>query len=765
MIEHYGNWLIRWRYFVLFATLILVALTTLGFPLKFETDYRIFFKKDNPQLLAFEELQDTYTKSDNVLFVLAPQNGQVFTNQTLEALEWLTHQAWQIPYSIRVDSITNFQYTYAQEDELIVEDLITDAKALSQTNIERIRKIVLQEPQLVNHLISATGHVAGINVTVQLPGKQQDKEVPEVVEFVRNLADQVRERYPQIEVYLTGIVVLNNAFPEASQQDLSTLVPAMFLLIFILLWLLLRVWSGIVATVLLVLLATVSALGLAGLMGISLAGPSTAAPIMILTLAIADSVHILTVIRHEIHNNGRTKYEAIVESLRVNFLPIFLTSLTTAIGFLSMNFSDVPPFRDLGNIVAMGVFIAFILSVSFLPALMAILPVRSNQKASFLNKLGFSSSSLLMEHLGQFVVQRQHNLMWSMAAFIVFLIAFLPRNEINDIFWEYYDETFAFRIASDFTAEHLTGVTDIHYSLGAGQSDGINDPKFLRMVANFVEWYRQQPEVIHVSSIIEILKRLNKNMHGDDPSYYRLPEQRNLVAQYLLLYEMSLPYGLDLNNQINVDKSATRVSVLLKNLSDNEVLAVEKRAQQWLQKNAQFEVSGASSIIMFVHMNSRNIRSMLWGAILALVLVSIILIVALRSVKFGLISLIPNLVPAAMAFGLWGMLVGQVGVGLSVVAGLTIGIVVDDTIHYLNKYLHARREQGLSSPEAVRYAFRNVGMALCITSIVLVAGFLILSLSHFYATVTMGMMTAIVIGFALLTDFLFLPPLLMKLDR
>jgi predicted RND superfamily exporter protein len=230
---------------------------------------------------------------------------------------------------------------------------------------------------------------------------------------------------------------------------------------------------------------------------------------------------------------------------------------------------------------------------------------------------------------------------------------------------------------------------------------------------------------------------------------------------------MSLPYGLDLNNQINIDKSATRIAVTLKTLSTNELLALEERAQQWLKKNGlpAMQVPGASTSLMFANIGSRNIQSMLFGAALALILISIILIFALRSLKFGLISLIPNLVPTLMAFGLWGLLVGQVGLGLSVVAGLTIGIVVDDTIHYLSKYLRARREKGLDPEDAVRYAFHSVGLALWVTSLALVAGFAILSQSHFYLNSTMGIMTAVTIAFALMTDFLFLPPLLMKIEK
>ena len=193
---------------------------------------------------------------------------------------------------------------------------------------------------------------------------------------------------------------------------------------------------------------------------------------------------------------------------------------------------------------------------------------------------------------------------------------------------------------------------------------------------------------------------------------------------------------------------------------------LEDAAQQWMKDNAPgMQTNGASPSVMFAHIGQRNIRSMLTGTTLALVLISLILTFALRSLKIGLVSLIPNLAPAAMGFGLWGLLVGEVGLALSVVTGMTLGIVVDDTVHFLSKYLRARREQHLSSEDAVRYAFSTVGMALTVTTLVLIAGFMVLTQSPFKLNSDMGLMTAITIAFALAADFLFLPPLLMKVEK
>jgi predicted RND superfamily exporter protein len=758
MGKTYGEWLVRWRYPVLIIFTLAAVLAASGARfLTFKTDYRVFFSEDNPQLQAFEELQNTYTKTDNVLFVLAPGSGNVFTRETLASVVALTEAAWQIPYSIRVDSISNYQHTEAEVDDLIVDDLATDVGQLDDAGLARIREIALNEPLIVNRLVSGRGHVTGVNVTIQLPDDGTGEEVPEITAFARKLVEEVRAGNPDLDVYLTGMVVMNNSFPEVSIHDQKTLVPIMFAVVLVTLILLLRSFSATLATFLVIVFSIITAMGLAGWMGIALTPPSASSPTIILTLAVADCVHVLVSFLHAMRR-GLNKTNAMVDSLRINLQPIFLTSLTTVIGFMSMNFSDAPPFRDLGNIVAMGVAAAFVFSVTILPALMLILPVHV--------KPGPTRRTRMMDKFADFVVQRRAVLFWVMGAVIVTLVTFIPRNELNDEFIKYFDKTIDFRNATEFATENLTGIYTIDYSLGTGESGGISDPEFLADVEAFANWYREQPDVLHVNSLTDIMKRLNKNMHGDAADWYRMPDQRDLSAQYLLLYEMSLPYGLDLNNQIDISKSATRLSVSLENVSSNELLAVEDTAQEWLSANApEMQANGASPSVMFAHIGQRNIRSMLTGTSLALVLISLILIFALRSLKIGLVSLIPNLAPAAMGFGLWGLLVGEVGLALSVVAGMTLGIVVDDTVHFLSKYLRARREQHLSSADAVRYAFSTVGMALTVTTLVLIAGFMVLTQSPFKLNSDMGLLTAITIAFALAADFLFLPPFLMKVDK
>ena len=273
--------------------------------------------------------------------------------------------------------------------------------------------------------------------------------------------------------------------------------------------------------------------------------------------------------------------------------------------------------------------------------------------------------------------------------------------------------------------------------------------------------------MIHVSILSDTIKRLNRNMHGDDPAWETIPTERELAAQYLLLFEMSLPYGLDLNNQINVDKSATKIAVILKQLTNRDIRAFNTRAEEWLVNHTPevMHANGTGAALMFSNISRRTIDSMVFGTFIALVLISATLMLALRDLKLGLISLIPNIAPALLALGIWALWKTQLGMAGSVVFAVSLGIVVDDTVHFLSKYLRARREQKHSVTEAIHYAFSTVGLALLATTTILVAGFLILVTSSYQANEQTGQLLSLIITLALILDFTFLPALLLKMER
>lgn len=758
MIERYANWLTAHPYRVLLMSVLAVVVLAGGVSrLAMDQDYRVFFSEEFPPLAALDNLQDTYNKNDNLLLVLSWDRGDVFTRDHLQQVIEATEAAWKIPYSTRVESLSNFQFTQAKGDDLGVNDLVRAPEALTPDQLRELRQRAMNDPMLVNRLIGPDAAVTGINVLIELPGSANE-EAGQVMTYAREMAARLEEAHPGLSVHMTGIIPMNHAFPEASMADMSSLVPLMYLVILVLIGAFLRSAWGTLGTLLMITFSVLIALGISGYLGINITPPSASTPTMIMTLALADSVHFLTYLFRSMRQ-GLGRREAVAESLRVNFRPMLLTSLTAAIGFLTMNLSESPPFRDLGNITSFGVVAGFLLSVTFLPALMCVLPVRGRVGHPWLDRF--------VGNIGETVIRHRNGFFASGIAAVLVLGAFIPNIQLNDEWLEYFDTSFAFRADTDFASDRLTGIYTIEYSIPAKGSGQIADPEYLRHLDAFAEWWRERPEVRHVTAVSDLIKRIAMNLHGDDPSYAQIPDSETLAAQYLMVYEMSLPFGHDLSNLIDIDKSQTRLLVSLDTVSTVQMKGLEADAAAWLKANvpSHMQAQGTSPTVMFAHISQRNIRQMLSATTIALIAVSVILIFALRSVRLGMVSLVPNLVPAIMGFGAWSLLVGEIGLATSIVAATTIGIVIDDTVHFLSKYQHARAALGKDAESAVRYAFSTVGSAMLVTTVVLVAGFLVLSLSTFEMNAGMGLLTALVLTIALIADFTLLPALLMWMDK
>lgn len=749
----------RFPWLSILASLVLVFTLAFGAKnLTMSSDYRYFFGEGNPQRIAFENLQDVYSKDDSILYIITPKDGVVFKKETLQSLQTLTDKSWKLPFATRVDSITNFQHSVAVEDDLIVADLVGQ-KELTSTNaeFEKIKNTAINEPLLIHRLINETADVTAVNVRMNFPGKSP-MEVPQAAEAARELADDFRKEFPNHEIRISGIVMLNNAFNEAGMKDMMTLTPSMYLVIILIMFFLVRTIAGVAATFFVMLFSIISGMGFAGWVGIPLTPPSSIAPVIIMTLAIADSIHILKSILSEM-SNGASKKDAIVEGLRINLRPVFLTSFTTIIGFLALNFSDTPPFHDLGNITAVGVSMAFFLSVVFLPAVLWISPIKQPKPSTVAKPKWATGLSNFISNNISFV--------FISTAFITIILGLqIPKIELSDQFVEYFDHSIQFRSDAEYGMEKLAGIYQINYDLNTDESQGITDPDYLLKMESFANYLRSIDGVVHVNSLTDTMKRLNKNMHGDNLEYYKIPTSKEMAAQYLLLYEMSLPYGLDLNNQIDIDKASSRIIVTLDNLKTAQILAINEKAENWLKENAtELSTLGTSPTVMFSHITERNVIAMAQATLLAFLLITIVMIIALKSFKYGLISLLPNAIPALLAFGIWSLVVGEAGFAIALVGSVTLGIVVDDSVHFLSKYHLAKQEKNLNADEAILYAFTGVGSALITTSVILVVGFLVLTLSSFKMNVILGSLSALTIAIALFVDFTFLPAILRFTDK
>jgi predicted RND superfamily exporter protein len=546
-------------------------------------------------------------------------------------------------------------------------------------------------------------------------------------------------------------VVVDHGFDVAAQQDVETLYGIVYLLMFALAWFLTRSLAAIFGVMLVVTFSWLIALGVAGWVGIKLTAISVSAPTVLMTVAVAQSMHILFSIQKRRVLDIDIK-SAVQQAMQSNILPLFLVSLSTTVGFLSIMTSEVPPLQDLGFILAIGALSVFLLATTFLPAFLSLF---SLQAKSYMR-----ASEQSMERLGCFV--SRHVWLFLSTGLLATLLLLMPvtYNKINDNFIEYFDKDNSVRKDSEYINEHMTGIHHIYFELESNGKYGIFKKEYLSYLDDLTNWLERQPEVSHVSSYSDVLKRLNRASYGDKKEAYRLPDNSNTASQLHLLYEMSLPLGLTTRNFVDIKQQSTRLSLVLNNISSAEMLALEKRINDWhLKKGGDIKLHpGTGPSLMFADIGQRNSESLITSTLIAMLLVSVILVVALRNIKLSLVSLIPNLIPAVMAFGIWGLYDGDVGLAISIVVVMTFGIIVDDTIYILIRFKQ-NIDRG-SFAKCLAYTFREVGKPIVNTTIILSCGFLVLAFSNFRLNQGMGMLTALVIFIALLWDMFILPGLI-----
>ncbi len=745
-----------WWTTIIVILLISVLAAGVGQLATVDVGIRNHFDKDDPRLVELERFEDIYAVSDSVLVVVAPPDGTVFTRKALLAVENLTEALWQTPYATRVSSITNELHTEGNAEGLVVEPLVDDAALLDKSELYRIQMIALANQEIAGRFVSRDGRLAGLIVSLALPDEDREQKKVEVVKALYSFVNKQRADNPDIEYHIYGELLLDQTIRQALDEDMSILAPTAFAMMMLVAFAVLRTICGVLGILAMLIAVIASSFGFAGWAGLSFYGESGAAIFVLMAVAVAHSVHVIQGMMKGMRR-GLDRKASVVRSMEINARPIFLTSLTTAIGFLSLNFSEMPPFRVMGNIVAFGSICAFIYSVTLFPALLTIMPMRMVAARK--------SRVKLFDALGNFVTSKRTLLLSVFAVLFVVSTIGVSRIELDDNNLKLLDSNYELRQSADFINRNFSGLDTLEYSLSAGREGGITDIDYLRQVESFANWLRDQPEVSHVTSISNVMKRLNQNLRGGVDDAYRLPKSSDLAAQYLVLYEFSLPVGLDLNNLINFDRSATRMTVVIESMSVREQIEFDDRAWAWLQKNTpEIQTRATGVTIVSAYSVMRNIVKMLIGTFIAMSIVSLVLVFVFKSIRLGLLSLIPNFLPAIIAMGIWGYAVGTISVAASIVTAIAFGIIVDDTIHLLSNYLRSRKE-GKTPTEAIIPTFNQVGRPLTVTTLIFALGFLVFGASGLSTNQTLGVLVGIVIVIALAADFLLFPPLLILLDR
>lgn len=749
--------LVERRHILAFLTLILGA--AIGWGVTYtSTDgsSKSILPEDDPYREEVEQVDEDFPRSSSALVAFMPRDGDIFTRDGLRAMEELTDRYKEVDSAVAVGSLINRRLDAVQADRYNRDYLVPDISTLDEAGLQQIRDIALGDEDLTSTMLSAEGDMA-LAVLKYRPSPDDQPTRRAIAESIVELRDSLRETYPDIGIYVLGRSLFELDSYKAQIKDRMYVAPLVLLVNFALLLYCLRSVAFSLSVLVVAFVTIGLTVGTVGWSGVPFNQISNMGPLVVLTIALADSIHLVSVYLQGLHKK-MSKEEAMRESLRVNIQPVSLATLTTTMGFLSLNYCTSPGIYGFGNVVALGVCWAFVITFTLLPAMMMLVPVREVPRP--LGIRGF------INRVTAFVEARGNALLLFGFVLVVSTGAMLPLNKVDFTEFSFIDKESDFHKVFTALSEKIGNDQSLVYSINSGQYYGIAEPAFLKAVEGFSDWLETQPEANHVSSFVDFLKIQNMAENDDDEAFKVLPEDNLQVIDYLVSYQLVQEIEPNLEPMFNPDYSAIKVVVGTSNLTNVQLLQFNERIEQWLDANfdPKYRVMHGDNNILYARLENTISVQLLEGFVVSFLLITLTMIVGLRSLRYGLISMMPNLFPATIVFGFWGLFVGELSPYILMLFSISIGLVVDDSVHVLSKYIHARR-QGEAPQGAVRESLDKAGSAITITTLSLAVGTMILVFSNTYYYQNVALLLTPIIIVAWLLDLLILPPLLVKFDN
>jgi len=755
-MKKYIDFLYRFRWVItLLIPLIVIILASSLKNLEIDGSYRIWFEKDSQTLTDYDKFRNEFSNDDGLVIVFKDKNG-IFNKKALGSIQRITEALWEMPHIDRVDSITNYQHVYAEAnkpDDVLVDDFIVeDLQEATPAYLEERKKIATHDSIIVDRFISRDATTTMIFARLEANANEDGDISQEMMGYINTIIDSEEEK-TGYKYWLNGGPPMTQAFVAIAGHDAMVFTPMVFLASMILLFMLFRRVSGALVPLAVVLFTFLSVLAVQTLLGYKLNNFTANIPVFIVAIGIADAVHIYSLWLMN-KKEGLENKEAVAHSLEKNFLPILLTSATTTVGFSTLAISDIVPVATLGIATASGAVLAFLISVFWMPALLLLL--KKPMKGTSIEKKQFKSFGY-----GTFIVNNDKKIIFFVTLIVVFLGIGLFFVKVDSNTIKYFDKEVEIRKSSEFTMQNLTGSMSYILIADSGKTDGIKDPAFLRTVENFYEDYQLMfpKDVRHVSSLLDTIKRYNKIMNQKEV----IPESRNLIAQYLLLYSMGLPQGMEITDQMDFDQRKLRITVLTNIVDNSKDIKMINFAKEWWDKTP-YAMTLTGQTAMYAYMAKDVTATLIYSLSLTILIVSIMMLLIFKRLKILWILLLPNLLPVILVIGVMGWIGFTIDMGVAIAGAIIIGVAVDDTIHFLVKYFDARK-RGLGMAETFDEVLHYAGKAILFTTIVLALSFSVFAFSTFTPNQNFGVVTATALIIALIIDLLYLPALLHMADK
>ena len=746
---------LRW-YIVILIPLITVAL---GYQLKdakFDGSYRIWFGENSKTLNQYDTFRDTFGNDDSIIIVFRDENG-VMNKKALGVIDRLTNNLWETEFIARADSLTNYQYVHADledPDEILIENFIEDYEALSEDELKQKMKIALGEDALVNRIISADG------TTTMIVGRLTPKAGSTfgasrtIMKYVNEYIER-EEKNTGYKFHLAGGPVVNMTFSTLAKYDVTTFTPLVILIAMVLLWIVFRSPSGMILTILVVIFTFVIVLAIQTLLGYKLNNFTANMPVFIIAIGIADAMHIYWIYLVG-RRSGLNNHDGIHYTLEKNFLPIFLTSITTAVGFASLGISEIIPIKTLGIATANAALLAFVLTILFVPAALAIINPKIKLKESEQKE---EKSNSFAKKYAAFIIRNDLKILVACGIIFGAIALGLTQLKVDSNAVRYFREDVPFRQTVNVIQERLTGPMAYEIIVDSNEADGIKEPAFMRMIERFEkELKAHYPDARHTGSLVDVVKKFNEVVNADKS----VPDEKNLIAQYLLLYSLSLPQGMEINDRMDIDERYLRLTASMNVVDTSLDLEMIEWIEDWWEKTPySAEVNGQT--VMFAHMQYDVTDTLINSIILAISAVSLLMLFIFKSVRMIPLFVIPNVLPIVLVVGVMGWLGITIDLGVAISGAIVMGIAIDDTIHFLVKYKEARK-LGMNFEDSLAFVMQFAGSAIIFTTLILSSAFIVFNLSDFMLNANFGLVTAIALLIAVAVDLVLLPAILSRYD-
>jgi len=778
----------RFRWPVLVSSLVVTGyLATLIPSMEVKMASEDFLFEDDPVRARYDLFKEEFGQDQIATLAITPP--EIFEIAFLEKLKAFHKDLEdEVPYLEELTSLVNVRSTYGREDELVVEDLL-DEMPETEAELAAFRERVLSTPfYFKSSVLSDDGLSTSVRVEVAVYGAsgESSDEVPDLGGFgdeveagpasrkrpflsgAENAAlieavHSVVARYdgPDFPVRTAGGTMMVYEFTKQLGRDVPVFFGGGLLVIGLVLTVLFRRLSPVLLCVAVVVPAAISTFGLAAAFRIPFSAPAQLIPSFLLAIGVSYSVHLVTIFFTDL-SEGRNRLQSLEHALRHSGMPILMTGITTSAGLLSFLAAELKPIEEMGMISSIGVAVMLFYAMVLLPALLAILPIkgRAASKSTLVDRILGKLAATSARHPWKIVAVTGVVVVWALASMT------LLRTSSDPVSW--FPKDHPYSISADLLNERFGGTSAIEIIVDTGREDGLKEPEVMRRLDAIEElvarFKAEGANLSHTSSIVDIMKETHQALNANDADFYFVPEDKRLLAQEMLLFENS---GSDDLEKV-VDSQFSRARYTVRSKWTDGVFMVpflaefEPALAELVGDVARVEVTGMSAVI--ARTVTAVIESMLKSYGLALCLITPLMILLIGSLRSGLVSMVPNLVPILMTLGMMGAIGIPIDMFTLLAGCIAIGLAVDDSIHFIAGF-RRYRAQGQDPVQAVESTMQSTGRALLFTSIVLTSGFAILMLSEMLNLRNVGGLTTFAIAMAFLLDVTVTPALLVLTHR